>query len=189
MFDIDIDKKLSSNNYQFKSFISDLVLEKVEKMEESRINKQVSFEDGKLSWRQKLRTIFALERETSKSASIDDENLSGKFDDNGIDEDQRELIRIKEEERKAIEEKKMKEVAITFDNAKIDSTAFNVISDHISILMGFETEKDRKKREKNEKKQKQKEQKLEKKQKELKEKLQKKEREKNEKFEKKKEKN
>ncbi|XP_054165824.1 DNA ligase 1-like, partial [Oppia nitens] len=161
------------------------VLQKVEKMEISRINKQVSFEAGKQTWRQKLRALFAMEREMTHSSSIDDDTLGNKFEDEDeiiLPEEDRAIRKQKETERRVEDEKRMKEISKTVDNAKIDSSSFNVITDQFTILMGFESDKDRKKREKIEKKQKQ----IEEKQRELDEKQEKKEREKTEKFEKKK---
>lgn len=90
------------------------------------MSKQVSFEAGKPTWRQKLRQIFALEREMTNSSSIDDTDLSAKYDSNeGLTEAEKELKKQKEEQKRADDEKKMKEVSKTVDNAKIDSSAFN----------------------------------------------------------------
>ena len=95
-------------------------------MEVSRLNKQVSFEAGKMTWRQKLRAIFAMEREMTNSSSIDDTDASAKYDSNeGLTEEEREKKKQKDEEKKAEDEIRMKEVVKTVDNAKIDSSSFN----------------------------------------------------------------
>ena len=101
-------------------------MQKVERMEVSRLNKQVSFEAGKMTWRQKLRAIFAMEREMTNSSSIDDTDASAKYDSNeGLTEEEREKKKQKDEEKKAEDEIRMKEVVKTVDNAKIDSSSFN----------------------------------------------------------------
>ena len=102
------------------------MLQRVEKLEVTRISKQVSFEAGKPTWRQKLRAIFAMEREMTNSSSIDDTDISAKYDSNeGLNEEEKEKKRQKDAEKKAENDQKMKEVSKTVDNAKIDSNAFN----------------------------------------------------------------
>lgn len=98
-------------------------------MEVSRLNKQVSFEAGKLSWRQKLRAIFAMERELTNSSSIDETDASNKYDSNEeLTKEEREAKKQRNEEKRAEEEIRMKEVVKTVDNAKIDSSSFNGLS-------------------------------------------------------------
>ena len=107
------------------------MLQKVEKLEVTRMSKQVSFETGKPTWRQKLRTIFAMEREMTNSSSMDDTDLSGKYDSTeGLTEQERDNKKQKAAQKKAEDDHKMKEISKTVDNAKIDSNAFNGKSNH-----------------------------------------------------------
>lgn len=99
-------------------------------MEETRVNKHRSFEKRKLTFKQKLKQYFS-----GKEISFDEETV-----DRGDGESKGDGKRMTPEEMAKVE----KEV----EDAKIDSTAFNVISDQIAILSYFGSEKDRKKRKK-----------------------------------------
>lgn len=109
-----------------------LVLKRVEDLEENRVKKHRSFEMRHMNWRQRLKRFFS-RKDLSFEEDVDDQ----KDDTQGV--------KMSKEEMEKVE----KEV----ESAKIDSTAFNIITDQIAILSsGFESEKDRKKRIKKEQK-------------------------------------
>ena len=101
-----------------------LALQKVTKLEETRIHKQLSFDEGKaMNWRQRLKTIFALEKqESQRSLSLEDGD-----DIKPMTKEEREA----EAKRKKDEEKRMKEVDAQVQNVKIDTSAFSIF-DHIT---------------------------------------------------------
>ncbi|KPM07692.1 hypothetical protein QR98_0061910 [Sarcoptes scabiei] len=108
------------------------VLKRVEDLEENRVQKHRSFDTKRLSWRRRLKQ-FLLRKELSD----DDDQINDNLKENqGIKMTKEEMDRVEKE----------------VEMAKIDSTAFNVITDQISILNYFETEKTRKKRLKKEEK-------------------------------------
>lgn len=88
----------------------------------------------RLNWRQKLKRLI-----TRKDISYDDE-----YGMEDLKNDAQGYKMTKEE---------MEKVEKEVEDAKIDSTAFNVITDQIAILSYFETDKAKKKRLKEEKKQ------------------------------------
>ena len=101
-------------------------------MEENRVKKHRSFELRHMNWRQRLKRLFS-RKDLSFEEDVDDQ----KDDIHGV--------KMSKEEMEKVEKQ--------VESAKIDSTAFNIITDHIAILSnGFESEKDRKKRIKREQK-------------------------------------
>lgn len=85
-----------------------------------------------MNWRQRLKRLFS-RKDLSFEEDVDDQ----KDDIHGV--------KMSKEEMEKIEKQ--------VESVKIDSTAFNIITDHIAILSnGFESEKDRKKRIKREQK-------------------------------------
>ncbi|KAF7494032.1 Transmembrane inner ear expressed protein [Sarcoptes scabiei] len=121
------------------------VLKRVEDLEENRVQKHRSFDTKRLSWRRRLKQ-FLLRKELSD----DDDQINDNLKENqGIKMTKEEMDRVEKE----------------VEMAKIDSTAFNVITDQISILNYFETEKTRKKRLKKEEKERKKREKKEQKEK------------------------
>ena len=108
------------------------VLKRVEDLEENRVKKHRSFEMRHMNWRQRLKRLFS-RKELSFEEDADDQK------------DEIQGVKMSKEEMEKVE----KEV----ESAKIDLTAFNIITDQIAILSnGFESEKERKKRIKKEQK-------------------------------------
>lgn len=112
------------------------MFQKVENLEETRVSKHRSFEMRKLTWKQKLKQFFS-----GKELSFDDE--FGEHGDEQKGDGSTSQPMTKEE---------MEKVEQEVECAKIDSTAFNVISDQIAILSYFESDKNRRKRLKEERK-------------------------------------
>lgn len=96
-------------------------------MEEVRVNKHRSFEKRKLTLAQKLKQFIS-----GKEISFDEDSADRADELKG--------------DGKLMSPEEMEKVEKEVEDAKIDSTAFNVINDQIAILSYFGSEKDRKKR-------------------------------------------